>query len=295
MYLKPIIKCAGGKSWLAPSLTPVLCSALAERDEAIYLEPFAGGAAVALALGWPRSWLMEYHAGIVALYQSIVKHKDFRTNDTGEPTEATFLAIRDQYNNLDPSAEGYCEKKARGYWYLNHTCFNGLHRENKDGKFNVPWNKTTRSFPQPDLVPYHSLMQHWMVQHCNAVSTLTELAASRYASSCVVFADPPYDDGFVNYVAAGFSWLDQVQAAVGLARMAEQGAAIVATNAWTPRIINLYHDLGFAVYATIAPRRISSDGNRDNAYEMIAGKNIDLAAMTGIELVSLQAWQERAA
>ncbi|HYO87830.1 MAG TPA: hypothetical protein VER79_04230, partial [Candidatus Limnocylindrales bacterium] len=49
---------------------------------------------------------------------------------------------------------------------------------------------------------------------------------------------------------------------------------VVISNQATPRIIDLYTRLGFAVRQLAAPRRISSSGDRTPAMEVLAFLNV---------------------
>jgi DNA adenine methylase len=90
-----------------------------------------------------------------------------------------------------------------------------------------------------------------------------------------VFADPPYDLTFNDYTSEGFSWDDQVRLATHLRDLStESDASVIATNSSTPRIIELYRDLGFTVTIESAPRRVSPSGNRDRVNEMVAYLNL---------------------
>ena len=84
-----------------------------------------------------------------------------------------------------------------------------------------------------------------------------------------VYADPPYDVEFTTYSAGGFSWDDQVRTAKLLAT---HHGPVVISNQATPRIIELYEELGFELSYLDGPRRISCTGDRTAAREVLAVK-----------------------
>jgi DNA adenine methylase len=86
-----------------------------------------------------------------------------------------------------------------------------------------------------------------------------------------VYADPPYDVQFTTYSAAGFSWDDQVRTGEWLAR---RRGPVLLSNQATPRIVRLYRQLGFRLKFFNAPRRISSNGDRAPAREVLASRNL---------------------
>jgi DNA adenine methylase len=86
-----------------------------------------------------------------------------------------------------------------------------------------------------------------------------------------VYADPPYDVEFTQYVPGGFGWQDQERLAVMLA--AHPGPVVLANQA-TPRIEHLYRRLRFTLTFLDAPRRISCTGDRAAAREVLATRNL---------------------
>ena len=87
-----------------------------------------------------------------------------------------------------------------------------------------------------------------------------------------IYADPPYDVEFTTYSAGGFSWDDQVRTAQWLA--AHDGPVVLSNQA-TPRIVKLYKKLGFEVGFLNGPRRISCNGDRSAAREVLATRGLD--------------------
>jgi DNA adenine methylase len=84
-----------------------------------------------------------------------------------------------------------------------------------------------------------------------------------------VYADPPYDVEFTTYSSGGFSWEDQKRTAE---RLAQHPGPVVISNQATPRIVELYGDLGFELSYLDGPRRISCTGDRTAAREVLAVK-----------------------
>jgi DNA adenine methylase len=86
-----------------------------------------------------------------------------------------------------------------------------------------------------------------------------------------VYADPPYDVEFRSYSKDGFPWEHQERTAVWLAR--HRGPCMLVNQA-TPRILDLYRKLGYEVRFLDAPRRISCNGDRTPAREVVALRNV---------------------
>ena len=82
-----------------------------------------------------------------------------------------------------------------------------------------------------------------------------------------VYADPPYDVEFTSYAKEGFTWDDQVRLAEWLAK---HPGPVVLSNQATERVVRLYTELGFTLRFLDAPRRISCNGDRAPAREVLA-------------------------
>ena len=148
------------------------------------------------------------------------------------------------------------------FYYLNRTCFNGLCRFNKGGGFNVPFGTYKKINYASDFSPYAQLLRQWEF-------TNTDVAAIETQADDFIYADPPYDVEFTTYSSGGFSWKDQRRTAELLAK---HPGPVVISNQATPRIVELYQDLGFELSYLDGPRRISCTGDRTAAREVLAVK-----------------------
>jgi DNA adenine methylase len=86
-----------------------------------------------------------------------------------------------------------------------------------------------------------------------------------------IYADPPYDVGFTGYSEEGFKWSDQVRLIEWLVK--HRGPVVLSNHA-TPAILSLYKDFGFRLTPLPGPRRISCNGNRTPANEVLAVRNL---------------------
>lgn len=101
-----------------------------------------------------------------------------------------------------------CEfRMAARFIYLNRTCWNGLYRVNRSGKFNVPiGTKSTVVMPTDDWSAMSRLLKPTKLV-CGDFENSIEQAEN----GDLVFADPPYTvkhnfNGFIKYNDALFSW-----------------------------------------------------------------------------------------
>jgi len=140
---KPFLKWAGGKTKLIPLIRQQL-----PRAKRL-IEPFAGSAAVSLALDFDEYVLNDANADLINLYQILQTEKhdfvdyaqSFFTPENNR--EMRYYELREQFNHTAERAE-----KAALFVYLNRHAFNGLCRYNGKGfqkpqragvKFNLPF------------------------------------------------------------------------------------------------------------------------------------------------------------
>ena len=144
---RPFIKWAGGKSLFLKRYGTVF-----PPFEGRYFEPFLGSGAaffyIQRRLGRPvESVLSDQNAQLILMYRAV--------KELPEELSPRSDAIQLQYNAAKDKATFYYEVRERyngslptpspaDLIFLNRTCWNGLYRVNRQGKFNVPYG-TPRS------------------------------------------------------------------------------------------------------------------------------------------------------
>lgn len=256
--LQPPLKWAGGKRWQVPHLRPLW----EPHSHRRLVEPFCGGLAVTLGLQPERAVLNDANPHLINFYRWL--KKGLRISIRMENDEALFYQHRDRFNALMHVGKAESQEAAALFYFLNRTGYNGLCRFNSKGEFNVPFGsyKTityAKSFPG-----FREAFADWAF----LVGDFADIPLKR---ADFVYADPPYDVDFTAYSKGGFSWDDQVRTARGLA---QHKGPVVLVNQSTPRIDDLYRDLGYNVRYLDAPRRISCNGDRTPAKEILASRNL---------------------
>src|SRR5688572_7657264 len=136
----PFLKWAGGKSQLLPEILPRL-----PEQMRTYYEPFVGGGAVFFALAahgrFEEAVLADRNPHLVEAYRVVKSRVEdlieaLRTHANRAPDEDYFYEVRGK----DPNELSPVERVAR-LIFLNKTCFNGLYRVNRKGRFNVPFGR----------------------------------------------------------------------------------------------------------------------------------------------------------
>jgi DNA adenine methylase len=116
-----------------------------------------------------------------------------------------------------------------------------------------------------DFLAYRSVFDCW--QFTNLYFSDVALQPDDF-----VYADPPYDVQFRQYSKDGFSWDEQVKTAEWLSH---HRGPVVLSNQATARINELYNDLGYTLRFLRGPRRISCNGDRTPAPEVLAIRNLE--------------------
>ena len=226
------------------------------------VEPFCGGLAVALGLRPERALLNDINPHLINFYRHV---REGLIVDLPMANQRTaYYAHRRRFNDLLAGGEIGSAEAASLFYYLNRTGYNGLCRFNKSGEFNVPFGKFDRINYRTDFREYQPVLGPWEFTCMNFEELPIE-------PDDFIYADPPYDVEFTQYSKGGFAWDAQVRAAKWLAN--HPGPVVLANQA-TPRIIELYEELGFKLKFVNAPRRISRTGDRAPAREVIATRNL---------------------
>lgn len=153
MNAKPFLKWVGGKGQLLSQLEAALPKSLYD-NEFTYIEPFVGGGAMLFFMlqkfsNIKRVIINDINTNLTDAYKNI-KHKpneliseldkierEYLSIKSEDSRKDFYLTIRNKFNEGNLSSI----EKTTLLFFLNRTCFNGLYRENSQGKFNVPFGK----------------------------------------------------------------------------------------------------------------------------------------------------------
>lgn len=256
--MKPLLKWAGGKRWLIPVLQQIY----QPHIDLKLVEPFAGGLAVALGLNPQTALLNDANEHLINFYRQVKKGLVLEQNFKNKAEY--YYAMRDEFNTLIENKNHKTPRGACIFYYLIRTGFNGLCRFNSRGQFNVPFGSHRNIRYKQDFLEYKPVLARWDLKHGDF--TKMKLLGNEF-----IYADPPYDVEFTRYNAKAFNWEDQLRLAHWLAK---HDGPVITSNQATKRIIALYKDLKFKVKTLHAPRRISCNGDRRAALEILAYKGL---------------------
>lgn len=269
---RPFVKWAGGKGQLLYDLLEH-----APRNFGAYYEPFAGGAALFFALH--RHDLLDRSCRIVLsdmnkeLTDTMIALRDEVGAVIGELKKHVY--DKDHYYEVRALNPDDLELDARAarFIYLNRSCFNGLYRVNKSGKFNVPFGKYTN----PTICDEANLRAVSMALHeveiwCASYEDV--VGGVGHSRSCFIYFDPPYAPAsptanFTSYTPGGFGMDAQEKLAQMFDDLAEQGVRVMMTNADVPWVRDRYKE--HRLIRAITDRNISAkkDTRTAGAAELI--------------------------
>ncbi len=228
------------------------------------VEPFAGGMAVTLGLAPARALVNDINPHLINFYQQIKTSLTIRDEELRNEREFYF-AQRARFNSLIHEGNARSREAAAIFYYLNRTGFNGLCRFNRKGGFNVPFGRYNKINYIQDFSHYTKLFQRWEFS-CGDFDMLP------ITEDDILYVDPPYDVQFTSYSQENFTWKDQERLAEWLAGLRNP---VAVSNQATDRVLELYERAGFTIKKVSGPRRISCNGDREPALEMLALKNFE--------------------
>lgn len=271
---EPFLKWAGGKRQLLPELLSCVPASFNR-----YREPFLGGGALffelvaqgrikgdrldpneGATLSDSNEELVDCYIAVRDCPEQMIEALRKHRND-----EAYYYAVRSQ----TPHDLSLPERAARTI-YLNRTCFNGLYRVNREGRFNVPFGryKNPRICDEEGLRAASEALQ-LAILICQDFKNALPLART----GDFVYCDPPYlpqdvpsdpctqskrTGNFAQYQAGGFTDEQQAALAAQLRSLARNGSHVMATNAGSKRGKELYHDFNLRLIE--ARRNITRKG-----------------------------------
>jgi len=278
--VKPFVKWAGGKNSLIPQLTKYYPLELKDGTIERYIEPFVGGGAVLIDIlqkyDVKEAYAFDINKDLINCYnviknnvESLIKELDEKEKMfialNSEDRQKYFYDIRTEYNSYQLN-ENNDVKRASEFIFLNRTCFNGLYRVNKDGKFNVPCGK----YKNPTICDAKNLRN---------LSKLIKNVTFEYGDykksegfvneNTFVYFDPPYrplsiTSGFTSYTKEDFNDDNQKELANYFYKLDLKNAKLMLSNS-NPKNVNeddnFFENIykGFVINEVSAKRMINAN------------------------------------
>ena len=264
------------------------------QTKVTFIEPFVGGGAMLFHMltthpNIRRVVINDINKDLIRCYQ-LVKENPQTLIELLEPFEQRyyelneearrqyFYEVRREYNNAELTAD----QRAAYLIFLNHTCFNGLYRENASGGFNVPFGryKKPRICNADVIMADHEVLKRVDI-YCGDYQDVFPHLGKGYN---FVYLDPPYrpllgSDNFKQYSKSGFGDPEQVELKAFCDRLTDRGCHLMLSNSdstnadGTSYFESLYE--GYTFGKVLAPRFINAYAERREKQTEVLIKNYD--------------------
>lgn len=289
---KPFVKWAGGKGNLLKKLEALLPANFSDLKNVTYIEPFVGGGAMLFHIlnthkNVKRIVINDINKDLIRCYQLVkeepktlikllhpLERRYYELNE--DERKRYFYEIRDRYNNAQISKD----LRAAYLIFLNHTCFNGLYRENASGKFNVPFGRYKKA----------NICNEEIIEADHKVLKNVEIICGDYKNILkylsikdnFIYFDPPYrplpgSNNFNQYSKSGFSDPEQVELKHFCDYLSSKGCYIMLSNSDSTNIDGtsyferLYE--GYNFNKILAPRFINAYADKRKKQQEMIIKN----------------------
>ena len=206
---KPFLKWIGGKS----RLLPYLDVEISKIESSKYIEPFLGGGASllnALKYNFDEYIACDINRELIDLWITVRDNVEDLILELSlyehMNTKDDYLAVRRDFNDKiragnDIRDEIEILSISAMFIYLNHTCFRGLYRVNKQNEFNVPYgNYKNYSIDYDNLRAVSRAIQNVKFE-CHDYRETIELYANE---DSLIYLDPPYYETGKAYASDDF-------------------------------------------------------------------------------------------
>lgn len=279
---KPFLKWVGGKSQLISDIHKLITKQFSPQDKFNYIEPFVGGGAVLFhvlnCFAVENVIINDINQNLTAAYhiikenpQELIKHlshikEQYYACGSLEQKKAFFLEKRRQFN--EKKQLSLVEKTAL-LIFLNKTCFNGLYRVNKTGKFNVPFGQ----YEKPNICDSANItaVSHFL-QNTVILNEDFEKTLNYAKSPCLFYLDPPYKpinltSAFTAYAQADFADPEQVRLKEFCDKIAQNGDYFILSNSDLKNVDQENHFFetlytGYHIQRVHARRSVNSKGHK---------------------------------
>lgn len=269
---KPFVKWVGWKRQLIKQL-----ELLFPKEFNNYFEPFIGGWAVFFNVQKKQSFLSDINEELINTYQIIKNEprKLIKFLENCKYSKEFYHEIRAWDREIDGLKKHSKIQRAGRFIYLNRTCFNGLHRVNSRGEFNVPMG----AYKNPDFIQKENILN--ASELLNRTQAVIEVQSFEHVldnakSGDFVYFDPPYDTltetaNFTSYNQSEFGRDMQKKLAEVFRELDARGCKVMLSNHNTPFIREIFK--GFRFEIVKARRNVNSNAEGRGEVEEIVVLN----------------------
>ena len=242
---KPFVKWVGGKSQLIGQIEALMPDGFDALRAVRYVEPFVGGGAMLFHFlrhyaNITSAVINDINADLIGAYLCVRDHPgeliaslkaieaQYYSLPTGESRKAFYYQMRERFN----AKRGDTIENATLLIFLNRTCFNGLYRVNKAGRFNVPFGRYAhpRICDSATILADSRLLQDVEIMRGDFGDTI-----ARIKGPTLFYIDPPYrplslTSSFHDYTAMDFDDEEQRRLKLFCDTISGKGAMFMLSN-----------------------------------------------------------------
>ncbi len=257
---RPFLKWVGGKR----SILSTLQSRIPE-NYTHYYEPFLGGGALFFGGQPTKAALSDIDTHLITAFLAVRDNvadviKVLKIH-ARHHNKAYYLKLRKTF-----STEPDPIKKAALLIYLNKTCYNGLHRVNLKGEFNVPMG----SYENPTILDETNL-HHASRSLQKTTIKQQSFSKIRPKNGAFYYLDPPYHKKYNAYSAGGFGDEQHKTLANLCHAIHNAGGYFMLSNSDTTFIRKLYEK--FKIENIMAGRSVSCKSHQRGRYNELLIRN----------------------
>lgn len=305
---KPIFKYIGGKRWMQEKLREKVSLALSLNPTIdSYCEPFCGGLGSFLSVqdilfehGIKSITLNDINQNVINFYYDVKEYpydliqkyfsleaeflntvppnwKEVKKTSSKEeqkylldPSNLFYKEIRDHFNSSPMGVD-----KSAYLLFLQKHAFNGIYRENKSGKHNVPFN-WNGDFVNKEETQNRILELSHLLNSFNILLTSKSFEAIEYVSSTLYYLDPPYlnDNGLENKYSKGGFGIERQRCLIEKIK----NVPFIYSNHNSQTLMNIFTELELKslVFEMVSRKNIvssSSASRSDDKNEMLVFKS----------------------
>lgn len=191
--MKPIVKWSGGKYDEIEHIKRHM-----PKHFDTYLEPFFGGGAVFFDTEPKKSVVSDVHKELIDFYISLKEGRGGEIHDFMREhpnTEEEYYKVRDL---MEVSSR---IDNAKRFYYLRKTCYRGMMRYSKKGKFNIPFGRyKTCNYEDVKNESYKKVFENTTILN----ESFEKIFEKYNSKDNFMFLDPPYDSQFTDYGYCSF-------------------------------------------------------------------------------------------
>jgi DNA adenine methylase len=239
-----------------------------------HVEPFVGGGALFFSRCPARALLADINPQLCSTYEAVRDESDSVIAHLRELSAAhgpeRYYQVRHRYNHASHLSRA---ERAAMFIYLNKTCFNGLHRVNRRGEFNVPAGR----YQNPRILDEGLLRAaSRQLRKAELRCESFECLLARAKPGDFIYFDPPYEPvsrtaNFTAYARDGFSREDQERLRNVFAELDRRRCKLMLSNSDVAFIRDLYRK--FRIDTVVAPRAVNCDATRRGLVSEVVVRN----------------------